>query len=104
MEFILIHEPNNLMTPDMLAASVEMGKKLMAKPEELVPGGKMLFSYHGRNKSVVFCLWEVPSLDVLLPVLEQMTMIGWNNEIIPVETMEVHLEKAVKAMEAMKAK
>jgi len=101
MEIIAIHTPNNLMTPDLMAASIEMGKKLMAKPGEFVPGGKLLAAYHARAKSVIFCLWEVPNVEVLLPAFEQMSMLGWDNEIIPADKMEVHLEKATKAMEAM---
>ncbi len=101
MEIIAIHEPSSLMTPEMMAATIEIAKKLVAKPEAFVPGGKMLATYGGRTKMVVICIWEVPNLEVLLPAFEQMRMLGWNSEIIPVEKMEVHLEKYAKAMEAM---
>jgi len=35
-----------------------------------------------------------------MPFLEQMSMFGWNNEVIPAEKMEVHMEKLAKALEA----
>jgi hypothetical protein len=39
-----------------------------------------------------------------MPLLEQMNMLGWETDIIPVEKMEVGLPKAEKALQAMMAK
>jgi hypothetical protein len=38
MEFLLIHKLMGVVPPEMMTASIEMGKKLVAKPGELVPG------------------------------------------------------------------
>lgn len=104
MEVLLIHKPIGMLPPEMWAASLEVGKKLEANPGALVPGGKLVASYGARALSTIFCLWEVPSIDALMPLLEQMNMMGWETDIIPVETMEVGLPKAEKALQAMMAK
>jgi hypothetical protein len=104
MEVILIHKAQGVAPPEMMAPSLEMGKKMTFSPEEMVPGGKSIFSYAARAKSMIVCLWEVPSVDVLMPALEQMNMIGWETDIIPVEKMEVALPKFEQALKAMMAK
>jgi hypothetical protein len=81
-----------------------MAKKMTYSPEEMVPGGKSLFAYGARAKSMVICLWDVPSVDVLMPVLEQMNNIGWETDIIPVEKMEVAVPKFEQALKAMMGK
>ena len=104
MEVVLLHKAIGLLPPEMLAASIEIGKKVAAKPEELVPGGKLIASYFARSLSLVVCIWEVPNLEALMPMVEQLNMLGWNTEIIPVEKTEVHLEKVEKALQAFQAK
>jgi len=69
-----------------------------------VPGGKLIAAYGARALSMVVCLWEVPSMEALVPVLEQMNMLGWDTDTIPVEKMEVALPKFEKALQAMQAK
>jgi hypothetical protein len=104
MEVLLIHKLMGVVPPEMMAASIEMGKKLVAKPGEFVPGGKLIASYGARALSMVVCLWEVPSMEALMPALEQMNMLGWNTDTIAVEKMEVALPKLEKALQAMQAK
>ena len=104
MEVLLIHRLNGVVPPEMMAASLEIGKKLNFKPEELVPGGKLIAAYSARALSMVVCLWEVPNVEALMPPLEQMNMLGWNTETIPVEKMEVAIPKFEKALQAMQAK
>ncbi len=104
MEVLLIHKPVGLLPPDMWAASLEMGKKLEANPEEFVPGGKMIASYAARGLSMIVCIWEVPSLEALMPLEEGMNVLGWETDTIPVEKMEVAIPKFEKALQAMQAK
>ena len=47
MEVLLIHRLNGVVPPEMMAASLEIGKKLNFKPEELVPGGKLIAHVFG---------------------------------------------------------
>jgi hypothetical protein len=104
VEVLLVHKAIGVVPPDMMAASVEMGKKLTAKPGEFVPGGKLIASYMARGIMMIVCLWDVPSLEALMPVTEQMKMGGWNTDVIPVEKTEVAIVKFEKALQAMKAK
>ena len=104
MEVLLIHKLIGLVPPEMMAASIEIGKKVIAKPEELVPGGKIIASYAARALSMVVCIWEVPSMEALMPLVEQMNMLGWDTDTIPVDKMEVALQKYEKALQAMQAK
>ena len=104
MEVLLIHRLNGVVPPEMMAAGLEIGKKLTFNPEGLVPEGKVIASYSARALSMVVCLWEVPSMEALMPTLEQMNMHGWNTDTIPVEKMEVAIPKFEKALQAMQAK
>jgi hypothetical protein len=98
MEVVCIHKPLSLMPPEMMAAGLELGKKIQAKPEEMIPGGKVKGSYYARALWAIYCVWEVPSVESLMPVAEQLKMVGWNTEIIPVDEAEVALQKLEKAM------
>ena len=104
MEVLLIHKPIGMLPPEAWAAAIDVGKKLQANPGAMVPGGKQIAGYGARAISMIVCIWEVPSIEALMPLLEQMNMMGWNTDIIPVETMEVGLPKAEKALQAMMAK
>jgi len=104
MEVLLIHKLIGVVPPEMMAASIEIGKKLTFNPGELVPGGKLIAGYGARALSMVVCLWEVPSVEALMPTLEQMNMLGWDTDIIPVDKMEVVITKLEKALQAMQAK
>ena len=103
MEVLLIHSPMTV-PPEMVAARIDISKKLLAKPGEFVPGGKLIAAYGARALSMAVCLWEVPSMEALMPALEQMNMLGWNTDTIPVEKMEVAIPKLEKALQAMQAK
>ncbi len=102
MEYILIHTPNNNLTAQTMPAMVEMGKKVGANPGQFVPGGKLLASYSAQAKMFIVCLWEAPSIDVLMPTLQQMSMMGFDTEVIPAVKMEVKLDQIAKALAAMK--
>ena len=104
MEILLIHKLKGPVPPEMMAATIEIGKKLTLNPGELVPGGKLIAAYSVRALSMAVCIWEVPSVEALMPPLEQMSMLGWDTDIIPVEKMEVALPKLEKAFQAMQAK
>ena len=104
MEVLLIHKPRGIVPFEMMAAAMELGKKIQANPGEVVPGGKLIASYHARAIGMLVCLWEVPSIEALMPVGEQMSMMGWDTDIIPVDKMEVAIAKYEKALQAMQAK
>jgi hypothetical protein len=101
MEFILIHTPNSNMSPATMPALIEMGKQVAAKPEQSVPGAKMLAAYSAQAKMFMVCLWEAPSIDVIMPALEQMAMMGFDTEVIPADKLEVKMDKLAKAMAEM---
>jgi hypothetical protein len=101
MKVVLIHKPLSLMPPDMMKAGLEMAKQIQARPEAMVPGGKALASYYARALWCIFCVWEVPSVEAMLPLAEQLKMLGWNTDIIPVDEAEVAIQKLEKAMASM---
>jgi hypothetical protein len=100
MEFVIIHKPVSLMPPEMMAAGLEMAKQIEADPEKMVPGGKAIASYYARALWCIFCIWEAPSLEALLPLAEQLKMLGWNTDIIPVDKPKVAIQKIEMAMQA----
>ena len=101
MEVVLIHKPLSLMPPEMMAAGLEMAKQIQTSPEKMVPGGKAIFSYYARAMWCIFCGWEVQSLESLMPLTEQLKMLGWDTEIIPVDKAGVAIEKLEKAMASL---
>jgi hypothetical protein len=102
MEFILVHTPNGNLTPQTMPALIEMGKQVSANPENFIPGAKMLAAYAAKSKMFMVCLWEAPSIDLLMPSLEQMSMMGFDTEVIPADKLGVKMEKLAKAMAAMR--
>jgi hypothetical protein len=102
MEYILVHTPNSNLSPQTIPALIEMGKQVSANPENFVPGAKMLAAYAAKSKMFMVCLWDAPSVDVLMPSLEQMNMMGFDTEVIPAEKLGVKMDKLAKAMAAMK--
>ena len=104
MEVLLIHKLLGVVPPEMMAAGLEVGKKLEANPGAIVPGGKLIASYSARGLSLIVCIWEVPSMEALMPLIEQMNMLGWETDTIPVDKMGVAIPKFEKALQAMLAK
>ena len=103
MEFILIHRSPRPLPPEIMKASFELGKKLNTKPEEVAPGCKLVASYHAKCQGLIFCIWDAPSLDSLMPPMEQLSLLGYDTEVIPADKMSDALPKFEKAMaEAMK--
>jgi len=69
MEVLLIHKLNGVVPPEMMAASIELAKKVTFNPKELVPEGKLIAAYAVRAQSMAICLWEVPNMEALMPPL-----------------------------------
>lgn len=103
MEIILVHKPIGLIPPESMKLSMDRAKELCAKPQEFVPGSKLIGSYTAIGAQVIFCIWDVPNTESLLPLLRNMSIAGWNTEIIPVERTEVAIPNIEKAMAAMQA-
>jgi hypothetical protein len=102
MEFILIHKPRGIFSPEVATATIEQVRKLLAKPDDFVPGGKLIASYAARGKSFTLCIWDAPSAEALCPFIEQLALAGWDTDIMPAEKMTVHIEKLAKALKAKK--
>lgn len=98
MQFILIHRPRGVFPLEISKASIELAKKLEAKPEALVPEGKLLSSYSSRSGMAIFCVWDVLKAENLMPLCEQMAVSGWDTEFIPAEKVSVAIPKWEKAL------
>jgi hypothetical protein len=81
--------------------AMETAKLLNADASKIVPGGKLVASYKARGQSMVVCIWDVPSMDALAPLLEQMNFAQWETEVIPVEKTSDFLPKAEKILAEM---
>ena len=101
MEILLIHTQLGPVPPEMMVKTIEIAKELAADTAKFVPGGKLIGSYKAIGQSRVVCLWDVPSIDALTPLLEQMNFMEWETEVIPVETMDVFVPKAETMMAQM---
>ncbi len=103
MEYVLIHKPIGLLPPEMMKLTIENAKKLMADTQAFVPGGKCTASYMAIGEQVIFCNWDVPNIDAFTNLLRQMSMVGWNTEVIPVERADVALPKMEQAIREMQS-
>jgi hypothetical protein len=99
MEVLLLHRPKGMLPPELMKASIEVGKEIIIKGP--LGGCKLLASYTARNQMLIMCLVDTPSMDDVVPMVEQMMMIGWDTEIIPVEKSLVALPKMEKAIAQM---
>jgi hypothetical protein len=102
MEFILIHKPQGFLPPEVRGGTIEQTRKLLAKPDDFVPGGKLIAAYGARGKAFIVCVWDVLSAEALCPFVEQLDLAGWDTDIMPAEKMTVRVERLAKALKAIK--
>ena len=98
MIFIALHRPRGPLPPELLKILVDIGKKFIAKPEEFVPGGKLLAAYLGRVEEITICLWDVPSAENLMPSFEKIKDMGYDTTIIPLDKFSEGIVKREKAL------
>ena len=96
MLVLTIHRPRGYLPPELMKASMEIGKQIMAKGNST--------TYIARNQMLIICLADVPSLDSVIPSCEQMNMVGWDTEIIPIEKAADATPKFEKALMDMMKK
>ena len=101
MEFILIHRQLGPVPPELMMKAIQVGKELIADPSKFVPGGKLIASYKAIGQSLLLCIWDVPSVDALAPLLMQMNFLEWETEVIPAEKASTFIPKAEKMLAQM---
>ena len=84
MEYVLIARPNNSLSMEMMPPILDRTKEMLENPEKVVPGGKLLAAYGGFTQMIAIYIWDVPSIDSLIPFYKQSPNLGWDVEIIPV--------------------
>lgn len=97
----MIHRQLGPVPAEMMKKTMEIGKQLDADPSKFVPGGKLIASYKACGQSLIVCIWEVPTVEALIPLLEQMNFMEWETEVIPAEKMATFLPKAEKLLAQM---
>ncbi len=101
MEVVLIHKPIGPIPREMQKPNIDYTKNVLAKPESVVPGGKILGSYYALGQWLTVCIWDVPQIEALTPLLEQLRFLGMNTEVIPVERAAVAIEKIERVLQAL---
>jgi hypothetical protein len=103
MQFVLIHKSLGMATPEVMKFTIETAKQLCANPQAFVPGGKVIASYYAIGAQAIYCIWDVPNVEAFSDLLRNMSLVGWNTEVIPAESAEVaigNIEKAVQGLMA----
>ena len=103
MEYILVHKPVGSLAPEVMKGTLAIAKQLRANPGAFVPGGKLVESYYAIGQQAIFCVWDAPTIDSMAPLMRNMSISGWNTEIVPVERSAVAIENIEKAMLAVQA-
>jgi len=102
MDYICISKPRGVFTPEVLSTQIEWAKKILEKPGDFVPGGKVIASYAAHNKTLLVFIWDAPSIEALCPMLVQLDLGGYDTDVMPAETVAAHMETLEKALKAMK--
>jgi hypothetical protein len=68
-----------------------------------VPGGKVIGSYYAIAAQAIYCIWDVPNFEALSNMLRNMSLVGWNTEVIPAESAEVALPKLEQVAQGIMA-
>ncbi len=84
-----------------MKAGIAIGNQLLIDPTKIVPGGKIISAYWSRSSWTGFCIWDVPSFENLLPLLESMRNVGFNTDVYPVDIFETAISKWEKVAEEM---
>jgi len=71
------------------------------KAEKTVPGGKLVAKYTACVQMCLFCVWDTPKLESLMPLCGQMTYLGWDTEVIPVQKTKDALPAMEKTLAEM---
>ncbi len=98
MEFVLLHKQLGPLPAETLRKAVDFAKKITTKTSEVVPGGRLIAAYNACSQHLQLYIWEAPSLDALMPLLEGLRNLGFNTEIIPVEKFEEAILKWEKVL------
>lgn len=98
MEFILIHRMLGPVPPEIMKKALELAKAAILETEKVVPGGKVCAAYAAFGRTIAVCIWEVPSVDALIPFIEQLNFLGWETEVIPAEKMEAAIPRLEKIL------
>ena len=107
MQFVLVHKGPGIIPPEGMKLTLDMAKRLGANPQAFVPGGKVIASYYAIGAQTIFCIWDVPQAEALSSLIRNMSLVGWNTDVIPAESAEVaipHLEKAFQELAQMMKK
>ncbi len=107
MQFVLVHKGPGIIPPEGMKLILETAKQMCANPQAFVPGGKVIASYYAIGAQTIFCIWDVPQVEALSSMIRNMSLVGWDTEVIPAESAEVailHIEKAVQELAQMMKK
>jgi hypothetical protein len=107
MQLVLVHKGPGTIPPESMKLTLDMAKQLRANPQAFVPGGKIIASYYAIGSQTLFCIWDVPQIEALSPLIRNMSLVGWNTDVIPVESAEVaipNIEKAYQELAQMMRK
>ena len=103
MQFVLVHKAIGITPPEGFKFVLETAKQLCANPQAFVPGGKVIASYYAIAAQTIFCIWDVPNVEAFSNMLRNMSLVGWNTEVIPAESAEVALPKLEQALQGLLA-
>ncbi|OYT51649.1 MAG: hypothetical protein B6U73_01585 [Desulfurococcales archaeon ex4484_204] len=93
LEVVLLHKPLGPLPPEALRAALELVKKVVENPSSIVPGGRIVAAYNAVGKWFQVCIWDVPSVEALLPFIEGLRGAGINTEVVPAESVEKAIPK-----------
>jgi hypothetical protein len=102
MEYMLVHTGRGIFTPEIMVPMMEQSKLMANNPAAFVPGGKLVGSWVARNKALIVCIWEVPSVENLGGLVEMMELSGWDTDINLTESFPAHIERIGRVMASMK--
>ena len=91
MKYILIHTPVGKPDINTMKAAIGIVKSILKDPSSIVPGGKVLAAYSALGQWLYVCVWEAPSMESLIPLINGLRDANVNTKVIPAETINMDL-------------
>jgi hypothetical protein len=79
-------------------AAIDYAKNILSTPGKIVPGGKLIASYATLNDMMLVCIWDVPTLDALTLLVEQLNFLMTSTEIYPAVKADIFMSKFEMAL------
>ena len=100
LDFLLVHTMVGPLPPEIQMAIIEVSKNRL----EIAKGAKEICSYKPIGQNGAICIWEAPNIETIKPLLDQLSNLGVETKVTPLEKADDSLENWQKTVQQMMRK